>query len=63
MEKSRYPFFSNDCPRCINCSLIIIPRIEKRVVVTSLQLQSGFENFRRYINERSREVSDEACTD
>ena len=63
MEESRYPFFPNDCPRCINCSLIIIPRIEERVVVATLQLESGFENFRRYIDERGGEVSKEACND
>lgn len=61
MEESGYSLLSNDCPRCIDRSPVIISRTKERVVVTALQLESSLEDFRGYVDKRSGEVGNEAC--
>ncbi len=63
MEKSRYTLLSNNSPRRINCSPIVVSGFEERIVVTALQLQSGLQDFGGDIDKRGGEVGNKTCTD
>lgn len=53
--KALYPCYGL---RRIPCRSIIVARVEVRIVVSALKLQASLENFRWYIDDRGRKISD-----
>lgn len=46
VEEGAVAFDSGDCARGVNGGAVVVARVEVGVVVTALQLQAGFEDFR-----------------
>lgn len=54
MEERRGAFCSDDCACGVECAAVVVAGDKMGIVVASLQLQSGLEDFGWYVDNGSR---------